>query len=136
MTIATLIDPVYNFKFIFICKTDKDKALAYLKEFFPDCYFEDNWKKAGFAYVDNESGIATIVIPDRKPTWDITTILAHEVLHITSRVLRCRGITLCDESEEAFTYHLTWLMQSLTDIYRRSKKQMKSKSKAVSKKRK
>lgn len=42
-------------------------------------------------------------------------ILAHEVLHASIDILRERGMDLCEESEEAYTYLHDFF---ITDIYR------------------
>lgn len=50
--------------------------------------------------------------PDRHKT------IAHEVMHVTTRILHSRGLELCYESEEAYCYlqgHLT------NEIYKRLK---------------
>lgn len=54
------------------------------------------------------SGYAIVVPGQPWMIWNAdlksVIILAHEALHVASRILRNRGIVLCDESEEAFTY--------------------------------
>lgn len=44
------------------------------------------------------------------PEADGVTV-AHEALHAVSRVLRDRGLTLGEKSEEAFAYYHSWVMR-------------------------
>lgn len=126
MPIKVISDPIYNIDIHFIFDLPKNKAIPYLEKKW-GINFEHHWDKAGFAY--GEDSDYFIVLPDTKRTWDVSTILAHEGLHITSRVLRRKGLVLSDESEEAFTYYLTWILQALTDIYNQHKKAKTMKSK-------
>lgn len=37
-------------------------------------------------------------------------VIAHECLHATSYVMRSRGLKLSRKSEEAYTYHMEWVL--------------------------
>jgi hypothetical protein len=135
MPIKTIYEPIYQNKVHFIFDTPKEKALAYIKkQGFAPIDLDGHWEKAGCMY--GEAGDYFIVIPDKKPTWTVTTIIAHEAFHVTCKALRAKGVHLSTESEEAYNYFQTWILQELTDIYNdhfKSKKTMKAKSKAATK---
>lgn len=124
MPIKKITDPIYFTDIHFIFDTPKNKALTYMNKLgWSPVDLDRRWTNAGCMY--GESGEYFIIIPDlpdKKRTWDISSIIAHEALHVTSRVLRGKGLRLCDESEEAFTYYQSWILQSLLDIYHSHKK--------------
>jgi hypothetical protein len=126
MPIKKISDPIYCVDIYFIFDLPKEKVFPFLKKKW-DCDFSHHWDKAGFTF-GNEDNEWFICFPYSPKTWDYTTILAHECLHIASRVLRGKGIVLSDESEEAFTYYHGWMMQSLTDIYKEHYKAKRKKS--------
>lgn len=124
MPIKKLSDPIYNVDIHFIINEPKEKVRKLLNkydEYYDLSKFDSHWEKAGFAYTgcgwDN-----FIVFPYKKKTWDFTTILAHEALHVTFGVLRSKGIHLTCESEEAFCYYHSWLMQQFTEFYNQQRK--------------
>ena len=131
MPIKTIFEPVYQVKIHFIFDTSKDKAYTYIrKQALIPMNFDDHWEKAGVMFGDDDNGDYFIVLPDRKPTWTITTIIAHEAFHVVARVMRNKGIVLAKESEEAFNYFHSWILQELTDLFcqhQKSKKPLKSK---------
>lgn len=57
-------------------------------------------------------GSGFIVFTDRTPTPGVT---AHEVFHYVSQLMRYVGIRLEDASEEAYTYHLQYLIDKLEE---------------------
>lgn len=127
MPINTIFEPVYQVKIHFIFDTPKDKAYAYIrKQDIIPMDFDEHWQKAGVMYSDDENGDYFIILPDKKPTWTITTIIAHEAFHVVARVMRSKGIQLAKESEEAFNYLHSWILQELTDFYNDHKKRLKT----------
>lgn len=123
MPINKISEPIYQTDIHFIFDMPQDKTLAYLKKYFIPMNLDEHWEKAGIMYNDDPNYF--IIIPDKKPKWDVSTIIAHESLHVASKVLRGKGIKLSDESEEAFTYYQTWILQSLLDIYNKHKRKSK-----------
>jgi hypothetical protein len=119
MPISKIDDPIYGQTIHFIFDMPFEKAVKYLKPF-ADYYdfskLEQHWEKAGCAYAGSGHH-AFIIFPDNKKTWTYTTTLAHEALHVTSAILRRKGIELTWESEEAFTYYHSFIMQRFTDVY-------------------
>jgi hypothetical protein len=124
MPIKKISEPIYRKNIHFIFDTPKDKALAYLKKYFIPLNFDDHWERAGVMYGDDADYF--IVLPDKKPTWTVTTIIAHEAFHAVAKIMRSKGIELCSESEEAFTYYHTWILQSFTDFYNQHYKRTKT----------
>lgn len=120
MPIKKIHDPIYNIDLHFIFDVPLEKARKYLQQF-ADFYdfskLETNWKEcAAFAY-SGQGHSAIIIFPIKKSFFRFSSILAHEGLHVTCGVMESMGIKLNIESEEAFAHYLTWIMQSLTDIY-------------------
>lgn len=130
MPIKTIYEPIYQNKIHFIFDYPKENAFAYIKkQGFMPMDFDEHWEKAGCMY--GESGDYFIILPDKKPTWTITTIIAHEAFHVTCRALQSKGVKLSSESEEAFNYFHSWILQELTDLYNqhfKRKRAMKAKS--------
>lgn len=134
MPIKTISEPIYQSTIHFIFDTPKEKALKYIKSHgFNPLDFDRHFENAGFLYGDERD--CFLVLPNRKPTWAVTTIIAHESFHATCKVLRAKGLDLSPESEEAFNYYQTWIIQALTDIYNDHFKRpsMKAKAKSVTK---
>lgn len=125
MPIEIIKEPIYQTHVHFIFDTQKEKAFSHLKKYINPLNFDMHWTKAGFTYCDTDNHDYFIVLPNTKNKWGLATIIAHESLHVTSKVLRGKGIKLSDESEEAFTYYQTWILQSLLDIYNKHKKRGK-----------
>jgi hypothetical protein len=122
MPIKIIKEPIYQSHIHFIFDTPKNKVLAYLNKRFKPMNFDDHWEKAGIMYSDDEFHDYFIILPDKKPTWTASTIIAHEAFHVAAKVMQGKGIILSRESEEAYNYYLTWIIQSLTDIYNKHKK--------------
>ena len=136
MPIKTINDPVFRIRITFIFDEPKDKALAFLKKWTGDD-LSHMWHCSGFVCSsDGYKQEFYLVLPDtQESNWLVTSILAHECLHITARVLRTMDVQLTESSEEAFTYYLTWLMEELTIIFNGHKKRAKPmKAKASAKK--
>lgn len=127
MPIKTIFEPIYQTKIHFIFDTPKEKAYFYIrKQNLIPLDFENHWQKAGIMYGEDTVGDYFIILPDKKPTWTPTTIIAHEAFHVVAKVMRKKGIPLSSESEEAYNYLLTWVLQSLTDIFNNHRKKLKS----------
>lgn len=43
----------------------------------------------------------------------------HECLHVCCRVFRTRGLPLSEESEEAYTYYLSWMIEQFFETFTR-----------------
>lgn len=55
-------------------------------------------------YLDNRMGLAN---------FNTFITLAHECEHVTFHIARQRGLTYSVDSEEAFTYHTSWLLSEV-----------------------
>lgn len=51
-----------------------------------------------------------------RPTAQSSTI-AHEAFHTTHSILSNAGLTLTDASEEAYAYHLAWVIRELNHLW-------------------
>lgn len=119
MPIKKIEDPVYCQTIHFIFDVKREIAVKYINKFL-DLYdfskFDQHWEKAGFAYC-GQGHDSFIIFPLKPKTWAYTTILAHEALHVTCGILRAKGIELCYESEEAYAYYHSFIMQRFTEFY-------------------
>lgn len=52
-------------------------------------------------------------------------VLAHEILHVTHRVLKNKGMKLTDSSEEAYCYLLDYLFDKVQGIVKQAKVEFK-----------
>lgn len=134
--IKTIYEPIYKCHVTLIIGESKEKSLKYLKKHANRSDLENNWEESGAFFCsewrENKECFFNffIVITDRgMHRWE--SVLAHEALHVTSRILRERGFKLTTASEEAFTYYLTWIVENFTKAY---KMKAKSTSKKDSKK--
>lgn len=55
-----------------------------------------------------------------KPTAAAIATVAHEAIHLSSQILRCHNITLCEETEEAHAYLHAHLVAVLLTFLTRS----------------
>jgi hypothetical protein len=124
MPFKIIKEPIYQTHVHFIFDTPKDKAFTYLRKYFIPLNFDEHWEKAGVMY--GSDGDYFIVLPDKKPTWDINAIVAHEAFHVVAKVMRSKGVHLSEESEEAFNYFHSWILQSFIDIYKENHKRLKT----------
>jgi hypothetical protein len=108
MPIIKIDDPVYRNKITFIYDEPDKKVIQYLKSRVDYNAEEIIAKSHGF-FIDTANSYY-IVIRDNCVNWLGT--LVHECMHVASRTLRERGSTLCDESEEAYTYYIQWLFNA------------------------
>ena len=46
-----------------------------------------------------------------------TSTVAHEAFHATYLILKGAGCTLADASEEAYAYHLAWVIRELNNLW-------------------
>lgn len=118
MPIKVIYEPIYRTRVHFIFDVPKEKAFAYIKKWFIPLGILDKWgeKSAGMMY-DDDGVNYFIVICAKKNYYNFATIIAHEALHVTARVMRRKGVVMSRESEEAFTYFQSWIMEELIDIY-------------------
>lgn len=134
MPIKKIREPIYGVSITFICKEEKKKVVEYLKKITGKDY-EDYWEGGGGFFVrphGNKFNYYIIITDSGDNKWE--KVLSHEALHVTSRVLRDRGLKLSDNSEEAFTYYIAWIVQECSSIYKNYRKKiMKPKSKVVTK---
>lgn len=119
MPIKTITDSIYRIKTTLIYKEKDQVVIDYLIKKTGKDYQDYFDRSAGF-FCSADSFNYYIII--RSDTINWLKVLAHECLHVTSRALRARGFHLADESEEAFTYYLAWLVSELSVIFTNQKR--------------
>lgn len=69
-----------------------------------ESYFLIN-RKPGSAFLYNKLPSGYIMMLYHEDSWiDTVDSVVHESLHLTAHVLRKAGLSLCEDSEEAYTY--------------------------------
>ena len=63
-----------------------------------------------FFVISNPHGTLVVIWSSNK-----TETLLHECFHVCSRILRDRGIELCDATDEAFAYYYTYLIKTIKE---------------------
>lgn len=113
--IKTFRDPIYGVNITFICKEKRSNAIKFFKKMGRD--ISELWDTAGGFWVKKDAFnyYLAIVINNR---WQ--AILAHEAMHIVSRVLRERGLKLTSSSEEAFCYYVGFIVGQCSTLYRKA----------------
>lgn len=92
-------------------KASKNNA-QYIKENMELDYFDD--KTDGAVLPGLPHGLAVLL--KHKEGWITTTeVVAHECLHLVHFIMRRVGITLSQESEEAYTYLQGYLLGQILD---------------------
>lgn len=103
-----------------------DFTLEEIKEYFTRHNIPIDWRPniaARYVTIEKDGLITRYIFLRGKVAADLGTMmessLTHECLHMTFDVMKEVGITLCDESEEAFTYfHQTVFGECLDKILR------------------
>lgn len=122
--IKTIKDPVYKCSITLLFREKKDKVLSYLSRNAKRNDMESRWNSGSgffcnewYEGMDNQFNFFIVITDKGEYKWE--AVLAHESLHVTSRILRERGLELTDESEEAFTYYLGWIIENFTKAYKK-----------------
>jgi hypothetical protein len=115
-----ITDDLYQHTFLFLaCSVAEapkalarmDPRLAEMVEFYANA--------GGATYGLGDVGIITLTLiwVNTAAPRDVRVVCAaHEALHASSRVLRQAGLRLTNKSEEAFTYHHSWLLAKLLEL--------------------
>lgn len=109
MPIIKIDDPIYRNKITFVYDEPDKKIIKYLKDKADYDATEIVERSHGF-FVSMETCGYYIVIRNNCVNWIGT--LVHECMHVTSQVLRERGIQLSSETEESYTYYIQWLFNA------------------------
>lgn len=59
--------------------------------------FSDVYKSIAIVWIRPSSGLP---------------VLVHELMHVVTYVLNGRGVSLCDQSDEAYCYYIEWLLRT------------------------
>jgi len=118
--------PIYGEELFLILGGDLEKVRKYVKKHISDDIEDDSYVPtlenvseggidgACFIYDDNTAFIWMQEIDTRS---ERVSVLAHECLHITFRILTRRGIEHSRESEEAYTYLFQFIFQSSVEWF-------------------
>jgi hypothetical protein len=124
MPVLKINDQLYSNNIVFIYDELDDFIIKYFNKNTDYDASEICSRSMGFFVNIPEHGYY-IVVTDKCINWLGT--LAHECMHLTSQMLRKRGIPLSDDSEEAYAYYLQWLFNVCGLAAVKSKKKSKKK---------
>ena len=103
MQIFSVSTEIYGFSLKVVIEHDLKAAVAYISKFDKECT-SDFLKGCNGAYFEPEKHPAIIWLPKNPETPKEYGTLSHEVLHAVIALSRIVGLTLSEDSEEAFTY--------------------------------
>lgn len=115
MKMKTWSDPLYDVTIVLL-RGEGVKAQAWLNKTFGDVTDADvgRWTGAKTLWIERPKGVALALW---FPAWfsvknpEHLSVLAHESFHAAEFVLRERGITLTDSSDEAYAYYIAWMFR-------------------------
>jgi hypothetical protein len=110
--------PVWNIDFYCsVGQTDKEfeKSLKKVVSNSAPVHWEMPDRCAAKVILDTHGDPFCIRLRSTKSVFNKGSV-THEVVHAVSRILRNRGVVLCDESEEAFTFLAGYITR---EIYKR-----------------
>ena len=119
-TINSLYDPVYD-AFVSLYIGPREAFVSAFKERHPDCEMdEDRGIKGEYIHcydTKDEERKNYIWLERFSGKVDDLATLMHEVNHAAFGILEYKGVKVCDESEEAFTYYAEfWFKKCLFAI--------------------
>lgn len=118
--IRYIFDPIYHSNIWFFHNWTREDYASYMKRKWERELLNGN--QVGGSVIQltvrnvktgNESDIYCLWFDSKDPP---SQNIAHEAFHISYRVMKKAGLTLSEESEEAFAYHLTWLIDEVSKI--------------------
>jgi len=132
--------PIYGENIFIIYTEDGKKALSFIKrklpkntdlgntEYILTGNFEKDKNNAMYTYTADENVGFMVCGDDSNNVYNLS-IISHECLHLTFKILNHRGVELCHESEEAYTYLHQFLFNEvahwLLNVKKHAKKQRK-----------
>lgn len=104
-----IVDPIYGTTLHF-AHGDHQAMESYVQKFFPDFRMADDSKQAPAMVIIKENGLFMFIAREfvRDPG-----VIAHECLHYVFAVMRRAGIFYSRDSEEAYTYLLTFAVDQV-----------------------
>ena len=84
-----------------------------------EAFIDEHRLNCGEAFTYTSLPLGYVMICSHQDSWiETVSIISHECTHLTHYILRNVGITLCKESEEAYTYLQQYLLETiLKEIY-------------------
>ena len=109
-------DPIYESHFWFVWDTPvKELRQWVLKKYNYEIEVQDNVEELGKTIIiETPKTYSTIIWVNKKKN---LPSLVHELLHKTFLTLKTAGFELTDESEEAYTYLLTYYLRECLEYY-------------------
>ncbi len=120
MRVVKIKDPIYYSRTIVILGTDNELK-SYLDEHYKtrkeSCLTPLECGNDGHTYrLDNfNEGCHTLILIDTERPEKTYSILAHELIHAVYHILRDRGITISDHTEEVVAYFYGYLFERITN---------------------
>lgn len=103
----------FNMTIDILVGSDKAKAIQYVNYQFDTKYTVDILNGIGGMTFTNEGGYLIIWVANLNKTPEDIGYIEHELLHAVVYIMNYSGVTLSEESEETFTYELSYLTRQL-----------------------
>lgn len=118
-------DPLYGVTIVLL-RGSGDHAIAWLNKTFGDVRDEEYgaFQGAKTVWIERPRGVAMVLW---FPAWfavtndDHLSVLAHESFHAAEFVMRERGCTLTDSSDEAYAYYVSWTFRECLTRLRKAR---------------
>lgn len=95
----------FDLDVIVLVTEDTAFALRYVKKNVDSTVSSDDFNSRGTTFTSVFGGNTIVWLPNT----DDKAIVSHELLHATIDIMRRTGLTLTEETEEAYTYELQYL---------------------------
>ena len=95
----------FDLDVIVLVTEDTALALRYVKKHLDSTATSDNFNSRGTTFTSINGGSTIVWLPNTEDK----SIVMHELLHATIDIMRRTGVTLTEETEEAYTYELQYL---------------------------
>lgn len=133
MRTAKIIDKLYNKTIWLTYGTNQEAKKWYEKKKITDASEMNEFWEAYVCFIECDEGRYHIKDIHVHFTEYGFTRLVHETHHLTAMVMSDVGITLCDETREAYAYYQDWVAGEIRDQFEKWIAQDRKRKKNVSK---
>lgn len=117
-----LVGETYPYDIVVCLGTTREEILAHFKKKFIKGLTKDDEEKLEMTghgltlRLDNKAFILWLAKYPR--TSEQFGYLAHEIFHVADIMLRSAGLTLSDDSDEAWAYHIHWITRNIYKAFK------------------
>lgn len=105
-------DPIYGAKFTLIVSSWKGFDDWMVRKY--NCYEQRDLEGASAVTSVSSGNVIIWFLPEvLRGDTEAISMVTHEAFHATSQVLQFRGMKLGQASEEAYSYHLAWVVRTI-----------------------